>query len=137
MGDHDYEDVFVDGDDVVQAERADRPVPYRCIVIHRYYDEASRDFGDGSTPPIEHFARGLGALILRLREKVCANPANRVSPADFRVYLVAHSMGGLVCRAFLQNPALGSADARAAVDKLRNVDRTVDSFAAALDTVTT
>jgi hypothetical protein len=31
MGDHDYEDVFVDGDDVVQAERADRPVPYRCI----------------------------------------------------------------------------------------------------------
>ena len=38
--------------------------------------------------------------------------------ADFKVYLVAHSMGGLVCRAFLQNPELGSAAARAAVDKL-------------------
>jgi hypothetical protein len=60
----------------------------------------------------------LGALILRLREKVCANKDNQVAPADFRVHLVAHSMGGLVCRAFLQNPALGSAEARAAVDKL-------------------
>ncbi len=118
MGDHAYEDVFVDGDDLVQAERADRPVPYRCIVIHRYYDDASNDFGDGSTPPIEHFARGLGALILRLRDRVCSNPANQTSPAEFRVYLVAHSMGGLVCRAFLQNPALGTPEARAAVDKL-------------------
>jgi hypothetical protein len=34
------------------------------------------------------------------------------------VYLVAHSMGGLVCRAFLQNPAYGSAKARKLVDKL-------------------
>jgi hypothetical protein len=41
-----------------------------------------------------------------------------VTPADFRVYLVAHSMGGLVCRAFLQNPALGEAEARGAVDKV-------------------
>ena len=118
MGDHDYEDVFVDGVDLLMTERPDRPVPYRCIVIHRYYDEASNDFGDGTTPPIEHFARGLGALILRLRDRVCANPANGTSPADFRVHLVAHSMGGLVCRAFLQNPALGSPEARAAVDKL-------------------
>jgi len=118
MGDHDYEDVFVDGVDLLMTERPDRPVPYRCIVIHRYYDEASNDFGDGTTPPIEHFARGLGALILRLRDRVCANPANRTSPAAFRVHLVAHSMGGLVCRAFLQNPALGSPEARAAVDKL-------------------
>jgi hypothetical protein len=118
MSDHDYEDVFVDGDDLVAAERADHPVPYRCIVIYRYYDEASRDFGDGQTPPIEHFAKGLGKLILRLREKVCANTGNKVAPADFRVHLVAHSMGGLVCRAFLQNPKLGSAAARGAVDKL-------------------
>ena len=58
------------------------------------------------TPPIEHFACGLDKLILRLRDKVCANPRNDVSPADFRVHLVAHSMGGLVCRAFLQNKKL-------------------------------
>lgn len=119
MGDHKYEDVFVDGDDLVAADRPDNSVPYRCIVIYRYYDEASKDFGDGNgTPPIEHFARGLDKLILRLRDKVCANPDNRMSPKDFRVHLVAHSMGGLVCRAFLQNTKLGSAEAREAVDKL-------------------
>ena len=118
MSDHEYEDVFVDGDDLVAAERADHPVPYRCIIIYRYYDEASKDFGDGKTPPIEHFAKGLDKLILRLREKICANEDNKMTPADFRVHLVAHSMGGLVCRAFLQNPKLGSAEARGAVDKL-------------------
>ncbi|GJL55037.1 MAG: hypothetical protein NPIRA02_21690 [Nitrospirales bacterium] len=118
MGDHHYEDVFVDGDDLVAAEREDKLVPYRCIIIYRYYDEASKDFGDGKTPPIEHFAKGLGDLILRLQKKVCANKDNKVTPKDFRVHLVAHSMGGLVCRAFLQNSKLGSSEARKAVDKL-------------------
>jgi hypothetical protein len=119
MSDHKYEDVFVDGADLVAADRADQPVPYRCIIIYRYYDEASQDFGDGKdTPPIEHFAKGLDQLILRLRDKVCGNPENRMTPEEFRVYLVAHSMGGLVCRAFLQNKKIGSEDARKAVDKL-------------------
>lgn len=119
MGDHKYEDVFVDGDDLIAAERTDQAVPYRCIVIYRYYDEASKDFGDGKgTPPIQHFAEGLSALILRLRNKVCENKDNKVSPEEFKVHLVAHSMGGLICRAFLQNKALGKDEARAAVDKL-------------------
>jgi len=118
MSDHDYEDVFVDGDDLLAAERADHPIPYRSIIIYRYYDEASKDFGDGKTPPIKHFAKGLDTLILRLRKKVCENKDNDVTPESFRVHLVAHSMGGLVCRAFLQNEELGSSAARTAVDKL-------------------
>ena len=118
MNDHGYSDVFEDGEDLVDSDRPGRRVPYRSVVIYRYYDEASKDFGSGDTPPIEHFARGLGRLILRLRDKVCANPRNGITPADFRFCLVAHSMGGLVCRAFLQNPALGSVEARGAVDKL-------------------
>jgi len=118
MSDHLYSDVFVGGEDLVAAGRPDDMIPYRSVVIYRYYDEASRDFGAGQTPPIEHFAQGLGRLILRLRDRICANPRNATAPADFRVHLVAHSMGGLVCRAFLQNPRLGSAEARAAVDKL-------------------
>lgn len=118
MSDHAYEDVFVEGEDLLAVRPTDKAVPYRSIVIYRYYDDASKDFGDGKTPPIEQFARGLGQLILRLRERVCANAKNGVTPPDFRVYLVAHSMGGLVCRAFLQNPALGEAEARRAVDKV-------------------
>jgi len=118
MSDHGYQDVFVEGDDLLFAEHSKHAIPYRCIVIYRYYDEASRDFGDGQTPPIEHFAKGLDRLILRLRDKICAEPSNGVDPKDFRVYLVAHSMGGLICRAFLQNPKLGSDEARKAVDKV-------------------
>ena len=118
MSDHQYEDVFVDGDDLVAAQHNQHPVPYRCIVIYRYYDEASTDFGSGDTPPIEHFAKGLDRLILRLREKVCDNKDNNIAPVDFRVHLVAHSMGGLICRAFLQNAKLSSSESRSAVDKV-------------------
>jgi len=118
MSDHDYGDVFVDGEDLLQAEQPDQEIPYSSVIIYRYYDEASKDFGTGDTPPIEHFAKGLDKLVLRLRDRICSHPRSKVAPQDFRVYLVAHSMGGLICRAFLQNPKLGSAEARALVDKV-------------------
>src|SRR5690606_18662560 len=41
-----------------------------------------------------------------------------ITPDEFRCYLVAHSMGGLVARAFLQNSRLGDDEARRSVDKL-------------------
>jgi hypothetical protein len=102
MSEHGYNDVFVEGEDLLALEQSDRLLDYQCIIIYRYYDEASKAFGTGETPPIEHFGKGLNELILRLRKKVCENPKNEVAPEDFRCYLVAHSMGGLVCRAFLQ-----------------------------------
>ncbi|MDX9974558.1 MAG: hypothetical protein RBU21_16355 [FCB group bacterium] len=118
MREQQYDDVYVDGQDLVTANQPNCKIPYRSIIIYRYYDEASKVFGSGDTPPIEHFAKGLGELILNLREKICSNPENEVTPSDFRVHLVAHSMGGLICRAFLQNSKLGKKEARAAVDKL-------------------
>lgn len=118
MAEEDYDDVFVDGEDLMSPEINAKPVSYRCIVIYRYYDSASEAFGDSDTPPIEHFAKGLGELILRLRDKICANPDNEVTAESFQCYLVAHSMGGLVCRAFLQNAEFSTRDARQAVDKL-------------------
>ncbi|MEY2488252.1 MAG: hypothetical protein QOC70_194 [Verrucomicrobiota bacterium] len=122
MSDHKYDDVFVAGEDLLMLEKSDRLLDYRCIIIYRYYDEASEAFGAGDTPPIQHFGKGLNELILRLRDKICENPKNEVTPDEFRCYLVAHSMGGLVCRAFLQgkdnkgNP-LGSDETRKCVDK--------------------
>jgi hypothetical protein len=121
MSDHDYDDVFVAGEDLLTLEKSDRALDYKCIIIYRYYDEASKEFGKGDTPPIQHFGRGLNELILRLRNKVCENPENDVQPDEFRCYLVAHSMGGLVCRAFLQgkdeNGPIGTKEARQCVDK--------------------
>lgn len=130
-----YDDVYVNGDDLTAPDsedptkpaRPDIALPYQSIVIFRYYDEASETFGTGDTPPMEHFARGLSNLILRLRTLVCRKGMdaitgdtidNEVAINDFRVYLIAHSMGGLVCRAFLQNPEHGDEEARQAVDKL-------------------
>lgn len=115
---HEYDDVYVDGLDQVLDPGATELVPYRSLVIYRYYEPASKDLGAGKLPEMEDYARGLSDLILRLREKVCANKANTMKPANFRVYLVAHSMGGLICRAFLQNPKLGDDQARQAVDKV-------------------
>ncbi len=132
-----YDDVYVNGDDLTAPRpddpetplRSDITLPYQSITILRYYDDASADFGDGEPHPIEQFAKSLSQLIARLRILVCRKAGvhplrdgetldNGVDEADFKVYLVAHSMGGLVCRAFLQNDKLGSAASRSAVDKL-------------------
>src|SRR5688572_24602129 len=115
---HDYDDVYVDGMDQVLDAGATEAIAYRSLIIYRYYEPASKQLGEGKLPEMEDYARDLGDLISRLRDKVCANPENKIKPGDFRVYLVAHSMGGLICRAFVQNPKLGDADARKAVDKI-------------------
>ena len=118
MNEHHYNDVYIDGEDILATQTSKHPIPYQSIIIYRYYDEASKDFGAGETPPIEHFAKGLSNLVKALQEKVCSNPDNDVSEDEFRVYLVAHSMGGLICRAFLQNPAHDPKNVRHLVDKV-------------------
>jgi hypothetical protein len=123
-----YEDVYVDGLDQVADQMAQQtPVPYRSIIIYRYYEPSSQDLGTGEKPDMARFARGLNDLILKVRDRMF--PADRAvseeerkagKPATrdgFRVYLVAHSMGGLVCRAFLQNPDYGTPEAINLVDK--------------------
>lgn len=112
--DFEYRDVFEDGLDIMDPGWTE-PIPARSIVIYRYYEQASRLLGSGKTPQIEQFAKGLSDLILRVRGLVSLTAADK---RDFRCYLVAHSMGGLVCRAFLQNPALGADEARRCVDKV-------------------
>jgi hypothetical protein len=114
-----YRDIYEEGHDLWDEEWSPDKYPLACrsVIIFRYYDEASQLLGIGRTPPITDFAVKLGKLIMRVRELVCANPANNVSPADFRCHLVAHSMGGLVCRALLQNPDCDPDNASKYVDK--------------------
>jgi hypothetical protein len=117
ISDFGYTDVYENGLDILDPDWAGT-LPARSIIIYRYYDQASALLGTGKTPAMEDFAKGLSQLILRVRDLVAQHPQNGIPPEDFRCYLVAHSMGGLVCRAFLQNPDLGDADARRCVDKV-------------------
>ena len=104
-----YKDVYEDGLDITDKDwpPAGKPegIAERSIIIYRYYEQASTLLGTGKVPDVETFARGLSELIERVRYLVEIGE-DKVSKQDFRCYLVAHSMGGLVCRAFLQNPAL-------------------------------
>ena len=121
-----YENVYQDGYDILDPEwetdatgkPTDNKLANRSIIIFRYYDEASRMLGVGETPPIDVFARKLGELILRVQKLVRQNEKNGVTEDAFRCYLVAHSMGGLVCRALLQNPKNDPQHAHRFVDKL-------------------
>ena len=108
MKEHGYRDVYQDGSEITGA------IPARSVVIYRYYEAADRDLGTGQPLSIEEAALGLKALIHQLREQVCGDDA--AARAEFRVHLVAHSMGGLVCRAFLQNDAIATPEDRALVD---------------------
>lgn len=76
-----------------EAAAGPGPGPAAVLAIYRYYDAASRAFGDGSRPGMETYGWGLARLILDLLETTQAPGA----------YVVAHSMGGLVARTFLQN----------------------------------
>ena len=100
MKDHGYQDVFarVNRDGVVDllTGEADRfsgtGFPRRTLWIYRYYDTTSREVGEGERDDIEALGENLDRLIDYVLEKTGAE----------RVHLVAHSMGGLICRSLIQ-----------------------------------
>lgn len=110
MKDYGYRDIYADG-----AETTG-PLGPRSVIIYRYYDPADRDFGDGRALSIPEAAAGLRKLIHEVRERVCGDDA--AARERFRVHLVAHSMGGLVCRAFLQNDDISEPEDRRLVDRV-------------------
>jgi hypothetical protein len=93
MKDHLYEDAFHDGQILPEG-----PVSPKSIWIFRYYDVVSKDLGTGERKEIEFHAEKLRQFILHVKKATGQNENN-----EFKVYLVAHSMGGLVCRCYLQN----------------------------------
>lgn len=124
MKEYGYRDIYEAG----QAMAEEQAIAPRSIVIYRYYDQVSAELGTGTRAPIEDFGRGLGKLVLRLRDKVCGDDAE--ARAAFRVYLVGHSMGGLVIRCYLQNDQLYAGDpAQAALDGSRQLVDKVFTYA--------
>ena len=108
MKDFEYQDSYAEGaallDQTDQGVMQGIPETHtgRRVFVYRYYDLASQDFGEREKQDIEVYAGGLGRFILKIRDWVCHE--NKQDTKDFRIYLVAHSMGGLICRCFLQNP---------------------------------
>ncbi|MCH7651060.1 MAG: hypothetical protein IIA63_07860 [Nitrospinae bacterium] len=107
MKDHKYHDAYHDGQ--IKPEGS---IPPNSIWIFRYYDitskemkseERSEDTEPGKREEIEFHAKALRRFIIHVREAVL-EPSEDIS--KFRVYLVAHSMGGLICRCYLQNPLI-------------------------------
>ena len=104
MKDHGYSDVYEGGAELPFAKRPDP----KSIWIYRYYEPVSKDLGTGFRPEIEDYARGLDELIERMRDQLCgvadgASAATKAARKAFKVHLIAHSMGGLVVRCYLQN----------------------------------
>ncbi|GGO82372.1 hypothetical protein GCM10011348_23610 [Marinobacterium nitratireducens] len=93
--DHHYQDAYRQGNDEYEPGTA----PARSIWVFRYYEKVSESLGSGGRRSMEQFGADLRAFILRVRDAVCAGDAAKKA---FRVHLVAHSMGGLVCRCYLQ-----------------------------------
>lgn len=76
--------------------------PGRSIWICRFYD---KDVFDGKLRPITEHAEDLRKLICEtIPDKLAARGVD-LGPdkRDYRVILIAHSMGGLVCRTVIQN----------------------------------
>ena len=89
-------------DSVNRGEGIPPSDPARSLWVCRFYD---RDYFEDRIRPIEDHARELRDLVCqeiptRLRAaNVDLGPKNE----DYRVILIAHSMGGLVCRTLIQN----------------------------------
>ena len=110
MKEYQYEDTYLYG-----TEKTG-PIPAKSIFIYRYYEEGDKDLGTGHVPSVLEAAIGLGKLINQIREQVCDDDVDL--QAAFKVYLVAHSMGGLVCRCFLQNSNADPLGVKTLVDKV-------------------
>lgn len=114
MKDHGYADVYHDGQIVPSG-----PVPSRSIWIFRYYDIADEYFGEGDRKEIEFHAEKLSEFLKHVRDSVL-EPGE--DPKRFRAYLVAHSMGGLICRCYLQNPKIPDIDGKTGDEKKKSMN---------------
>jgi hypothetical protein len=117
MKDFGYRDVYSAGLDyaTIDTMPPDEKMPSKSIVIYRYYDRVSKVFGEGKQVDMEEFGKGLSELIAKVRDRVCNNDQAKLD--KFKVYLVGHSMGGLVIRTFLQNDKIGDKKMKKLVDK--------------------
>jgi pimeloyl-ACP methyl ester carboxylesterase len=93
IGEEGYK-VFVQGSQLAYLDaQDDKSVEHKSIWVHRFYDVSASTFGRRPQDfSLEEAAKNLFVLVKLVRAKTGAE----------RVHLVAHSMGGLVCRSMIQ-----------------------------------
>ncbi len=118
MKDFEYQDVYSTGLDYAALETMPpkKRMSSKSIIIYRYYDRVSTVFGEGKQVDMKEFGKGLGELILKVRDRICGK--DETERKKFKVYLVGHSMGGLVIRTFLQNDDISDRETKSLVDKV-------------------
>jgi pimeloyl-ACP methyl ester carboxylesterase len=91
--DEDYRVVVHGGQQAYLASTKDDSQPPKSIWIYRFYDAAADTFGTAAVPyDLPAAAKGLLSFVDLVRRKTGAA----------KVWLVAHSMGGLICRSMIQ-----------------------------------
>lgn len=93
LAEQDYQLKVEGGQEAYLDRQPDGSVPEATIWVHRFYDQAASTFGTRPEPyRLETAAQDLLRLVDKVLQKTGAP----------RVHLVAHSMGGLVCRSMIQ-----------------------------------
>lgn len=104
--DEGYSDIYEGGSELPQARRP----PAKSVWIYRYYEPVSKSLGRDFRPEIEDYAAGLKDLLDQMQRQYFTSDDGEYdeeAAKAFKVYLVAHSMGGLVIRCMLQNVSPG------------------------------
>ncbi len=119
LKDHGYRDSFNNFVDWQNRPLAGSVRDWRgTLWVFRYYDPEASIRAE-ARPEIEGYATELLIFLNRIR-RACGNPDG------FAVNLVAHSMGGLICRCYLQNEALADTPLRNRLANQPDADQPFD-----------
>ena len=103
MEDEDYRVPMHGGQRAYLTMSADGTQPRTSVWIYRFYDPAADTFGAPAIPyNLPTAAANLLTFVQLVLAKTDFTDPKDGSPPEKKVWLVAHSMGGLVCRSMIQ-----------------------------------
>src|SRR5579872_5218176 len=103
MEDEDYRVPVHGGQQAYLSRSDDGSQPRASVWIYRFFGPSADTFGAPAVPyDLPAAARNLLAFVQLVLDKTDFTDQDAGAPADKKVWLVAHSMGGLICRSMIQ-----------------------------------